>query len=390
MAVSTLHMFSTGVLAADIIDELGVTRTQIGFAGSANTAVGALLAPTLGRLTDRMGARWSIAVLSLIGATGLGMLAISIGLWSLLASAMVSGVAQGWANPATNASIATQLSPGDRGTITGLKQSGVQVSTFLAGLTLPIASTTVGWRSAVGAYACVALAIAVVARRIHPHDRPATSATARSDDADTLTRQGTLDGFVYRVAFYSLLLGLAGGSVFRFLPLFAEEVVGFSTELAGLVVAANGLMAIGARIWWGRLTEAGFSTVRGLVLMALGSAACSALLLIAPQASAALWVFAVLAAFTAAAWNVVAMLSVIGSVPIELQGKATGIVMFGFLGGLSIAGPLTGWSVDSTGSYTTAWIATIVASLLGAAVMASASVERNGSPTQSDAAQPTR
>jgi len=92
---------------------------------------------------------------------------------------------------------------------------------------------------------------------------------------------------------------LAGGSVFRFLPLFAEEVVGFSTELAGLVVAANGLLAIAARIWWGRITEGGFSESRGLALMALGSAVCSALLLIAPQFSAALWVFAVLAAFTA-------------------------------------------------------------------------------------------
>lgn len=390
MAVSTLHMFATGVLAADIIDELGVTRTQIGFAGSANTAVGALLAPTLGRLTDRMGARWSIAVLSLIGAAGLGMLAISIGLWSLLASSMVSGIAQGWANPATNTSIATHLAPGDRGTITGLKQSGVQLSIFLAGLTLPIASSTVGWRVAVGVYAVAAVAIAALARRSHPRDQPRIPARQQSSGADTPTRETTLDGFVFRVALYSLLLGLSGGSVFRFLPLFAEEVVGFSAELAGLVLAANGLIAIGARIWWGRLTEAGFSTARGLAIMALGSAACSALLLIAPEISAALWVFAVLAAFTAGAWNVVAMLSVIGSVPIELQGKATGIVMFGFLGGLSIAGPLTGWSVDSTGSYTSAWIATIVASLLGAAVMATGSGQRSGSSTLRDASQPTR
>ncbi len=383
MAVSTLHMFATGVLAADIISDLGVTRTQIGFAGSANTAVGALMAPTLGRLTDRMGARWSIVALSLLGAFGLGLLAVAAGLWTLLASGLVSGFAQGWANPATNASIAAQVDSGDRGTITGLKQSGVQVSTFLAGLTLPIASSTVGWRTAVGAYAVVALAIAALARQQHPADR---QPTLRSSDVlaasvgKPSSGADTLDRSVYRMAIYALLLGLAGGSVFRFLPLFAEEEVGFSTELAGLVVAANGLLAIAARVWWGRITEGGFSTVRGLALMAVGSALSSALLLIAPEVSVALWVFAVLAAFTAGAWNVVAMLAVIGSVPMSLQGKATGVVMLGFLGGLSIAGPLTGWSVDTTGSYTVAWVSTIVVSLLGAVVMSTAGARGDHRP----------
>lgn len=372
MAASTLHMFATGVLAADIIDELGITRTQIGFVGSANTAVGALMAPSLGRLTDRMGARWSITILSIIGGIGLGLLAAATGIWSLLVSGAISGLAQGWSNPATNASIATHVAPGDRGTVTGLKQSGVQVSTFLAGLTLPIAATTIGWREATAIYATLALCIAGLNHLRHPHQPTLTSTqveavehTETTDDASA----SELGGPVYRVAAYALLLGLAGGSVFRFLPLFAEEEVGFSAEAAGLVVALNGLLAIGARVWWGRRTEAGYSAVRGLAIMAVGSAASSGLLLIAPQVNAAIWVFAVLAAFTAAAWNVVAMLSLIGSTPAALQGKATGIVMLGFLGGLSIAGPLTGWSVDSTGSYTTAWVATIVVSLLGAAVM---------------------
>lgn len=114
--------------------------------------------------------------------------------------------------------------------------------------------------------------------------------------------------------------------------------------------------------------------------MAVGSALSSALLLIAPEVSVALWVFAVLAAFTAGAWNVVAMLAVIGSVPMSLQGKATGVVMLGFLGGLSIAGPLTGWSVDTTGSYTVAWVSTIVVSLLGAVVMSTAGARGDHRP----------
>lgn len=373
MGVSTLHLFATGVLASDIIEELGMSRAELGFAGAANTAVGALSAPRLGRLTDRIGPKRSIVVLSVLGAAGLAVMAASVSVWILVVSSLMSGVPQGWANSATNKLIAMHLAAGERGVITGLKQSGVQFASFLAGLTLPIAATAASWRLAVGLYAGVSLVVAAIAHFGLPADRTPIAPIQARGQADpgssAPSARDRLDPFVYRVAVYALLLGLAGGSVFRFLPLFAEEEIGFSTELAGLVVSLNGLLGIVARIWWGRRTEAGLGPRIGLLIMALGSAIGSALLLAAPSASGLLWLFAVVAGFTASAWNVVAMLAVIRSVPLALQGKATGIVLFGFLGGLSIAGPITGWSVDATGDYSAAWITTIVLSLLGAAVM---------------------
>lgn len=368
MAVSTIHMFGTAVLATDIIDELGISRTEVGFVGAANTAVGALMAPFLGSWTDRIGPRRAIAALSIAGAAGLGLLATAVGLWSLLVSSVVSGLSQGWANPATNASIAAHLRPGERGTVAGIKQSGVQLSTFLCGATLPIAASTIGWRAAIWAYAALSLGVAALAHIRHPSDEPASGPSVASPTMTTAPAR-RLPAVVWRIALYALLLGLAGGSVFRFLPLFAEEEVGMSSEMAGAILAANGLLAIGARIWWGRVTDGGFPSLRALQLMAAGSAVSSGLLLVAPDVPAMLWIFAVLAAFTASAWNVVAMLAVIGGVDVSLQGRATGVVIFGFLGGLSIGGPLTGWSVDTTGSYDGAWIATIVLGILALAVV---------------------
>jgi cyanate permease len=50
-------------------------------------------------------------------------------------------------------------------------------------------------------------------------------------------------------------------------------------------------------------------------------------------------------------------------------GRASGIVLFGFLGGMGAGPPLFGWIVDSTGSYTLVWTISAAVSLAGAALM---------------------
>ena len=52
--VDLLHLRDR-VLASPIIDDLGISRTQVGLIGSVNTGLGALSAPLSGRLTDRIG-----------------------------------------------------------------------------------------------------------------------------------------------------------------------------------------------------------------------------------------------------------------------------------------------------------------------------------------------
>ena len=62
--------------------------------------------------------------------------------------ALVGGVGQAIANPATNKLISMHVPPGKRGIITGIKQSGVQAGTFLGGLLLPVITLSFGWRLA--------------------------------------------------------------------------------------------------------------------------------------------------------------------------------------------------------------------------------------------------
>ena len=62
--------------------------------------------------------------------------------------ALVGGVGQAIANPATNKLISFHIEPGRRGVITGIKQSGVYVGFVLVGLTAPALTTRFGWEAA--------------------------------------------------------------------------------------------------------------------------------------------------------------------------------------------------------------------------------------------------
>ncbi len=55
------------------------------------------------------------------------------------------------------------------------------------------------------------------------------------------------------------------------------------------------------------------------------------------------------------AWNAVINLTVIMTVPQSQAGRASGIVMMGFLLGLTISSPITGWVVDSVDTYNPVW-----------------------------------
>jgi MFS family permease len=69
-----------------------------------------------------------------------------------------------------------------------------------------------------------------------------------------------------------------------------------------------------------------------------------------------LWVGAVIAGVSSSSWNSVGMLSVIDKAGEERSGRASGVVMLGFLAGLGVAPTLFGWMVDRTDSYTPMWL----------------------------------
>lgn len=371
MVSTAFHVFVISVLASVLIDDFGLSRFELGLIGSLNTAVGALTAPGTGRITDRIGARRSSVVAQLICGFGFALMAIADSVAMLIVSAAILGVPQGWGNPTTNALIAERVPSGRRGTVTGIKQSGVQLGIFLAGVTLPAMSDAVGWRGAMWIYAAVFTGFALIPLVLPRHgsldDEPAGAAPV----AGTPVALPHYDmRAVWLIALYAFLMGTGGGAIGRFLALFAEEEAGLSNAAAGLVLGLSGLVGMGTRVTAGRLAEHRVAPLPMLAVLAGVGAVVSLLLTVTLSVGAwLLWPIAVLFAVGYAAWNAVAMLAIIVGVDRSHAGRASGAVMVGFLGGLAVGSPIAGLVIDATESYQPVWIGTLVLAV-GSAVVA--------------------
>ena len=366
MVASTFSIFAIAVLASPIIDDLGISRTQVGLIGSVNTGLGALSAPLSGRLTDRIGPRRAVLILLAASAVSMTLMGLARSPWILLLSGIVAGLPQGWGNPATNALIASTLEPGQRGVMTGIKQSGVTLAIVVAGISLPALEGVWDWQAACLVFGMVFAGFMVMAWMLLPADvgppRPATVAAQE---------RSPLSPFIYRLGLYALLMGLAGGAIGRFLPLFAEEKLGYSLAVAGFAASLSGLLGMGFRIAAARMAETRISPSALLVQLSSVAVVSSSLLALSvPFGRWLLWPAVVLYAIGHTAWNAVANLTVIMKVDQRDAGRASGVIILGFLMGLTIAGPSTGALVDATGRYELVWWSSAALAAVSAVVLA--------------------
>lgn len=349
MAVATFPIIVASVLAAQLIDEFSISRAEVGLLVTASGLVGALSSPFFGRLTDRLGAvRSSVGVL-VAGGVALTAFALSPSYGALLSATLLAGLPNGWGNPATNALVVDNVPSGARGVVTGVKQSGVQIGTFLGGLLLPIFAGLWSWRVAVLMFLAMPLGalIAMIGRR--DVERHRVTAWRGGGPLPTVVRWITLYGF---------MSGVATSAIVGFLPLFANEAMGWSEQAAGRLIAIVGIAGIAARIYWPRLAERSMGHGWTLRLLSWMTMVTGLVLVAAELGWAPGWALvpaALLLGGGAVAWNAVGMLAVMDIAPEGMVGKGTGLVLFGFLLGLAIGAPLMGLSVDALGSYWPGW-----------------------------------
>lgn len=353
MATSTFPIIVASVLAAQLLEEFDIGRTQVGLLVTASGLVGALVSPALGKLTDRLGAVRSMVWTLAGSAVTLTALALSPDYGFLFAAAVLTGLPNGWGNSATNALIVDNVATGVRGVVTGVKQSGVQIGTFLGGLLLPVFTVWWNWRVAVLIFLAMPAGglLAMIGRKDPNHH----------ESRGTILSGGKLPTSVTWIAIYGFASGLGSSAIIGFLPLFAEEDQLWSKPAAGTILAIVGLTGVVGRILWSRWSERSLGHGRTLRILAWMTTATSVLLALASVGFAPSWVLvpaAILLGGGAVAWNAVGMLAVMEISPPGLVGKGTGAVLFGFLFGLALGPPLMGYSVDVLGTYTPGWLAT--------------------------------
>ena len=335
-----------GVMSRYFIDDLGLTRTELGAVATGHAFVIVAASLPSGYLSDRIGGRRMLALMLAFVFLGIGTMAFSWGLWSLMAFAGLAAVPGAGGNSATNNIIVENVRAGSRGWITGIKQSGVQMGVFASGAVLPFAARHLGWRQALMLVAAVAVVGIVATLAVVPTvslSRPGRLA------AEPATR---MPGAVWWLAGYGITMGVGVAVYSAFVPLYAQEAIGMSVGLAGTVIAASGATGTIARILWGRIAErAGDPAIPLLWIGAFSVGAIAATWAASPTAPLLVWVGAALMGMGAGAWMSVGMLAAITVAGPERTGRGTALIMLGFGVGLTVGPVLFGWGVDSLGSY---------------------------------------
>lgn len=349
MTVSTIPVPSLGVLATFLIDDLGLSRTQLGTLIAAVSIVTAACSPLAGRVADSLGGRRSLLALFALSSGVVVAMALAPSYGALLGVAVVAGLLNAIGNPGTNRYIAEMVPAGRRGVAVGVKQSGVQAGIFLLGVILPPLAVRLGWRGALLAIAFTPLLALVVAFRWL--ERAPVPIRAAPPPA-TAEPVGALPWLVG----YALFMGAGTASINSFLPLYGEEAMGLPVAVAGLPLALVGGLGVVSRIGWGAVGERVRDVTVPLGGIAAGAIAV-AFLLASSQARGtwALWTAAVLAGFTTSSWNAVAMLAALTRTGSMGAGRAAGWVMVGFMGGFAIGPLLFAATVERSG-YRSAWL----------------------------------
>src|SRR5215211_6393810 len=159
--VGVLPAFLTGGLAVQIRDELDFGSAALGLAVAAFFASSSLASAAMGRLVERIGSHRGMRLAATASAASLLGVALLAGSWAgLVACLVLGGLANAVLHPATNLSLAREVSAGRQGLSFGVKQAAIPAATLLAGLAVPSVAVTFGWRWAFAGGAALALAVA--------------------------------------------------------------------------------------------------------------------------------------------------------------------------------------------------------------------------------------
>ncbi len=348
-----------------LIAAFTLSKSSYGFLVSAFSLVGAISSPTLGTLADRIGGvrllRWAFALA--IGVS-VGM-ALAPNILVLFGVAMIGGLTASAANPATNTLIGSHVPVHRRGIIVGIKQAGGPLGIAAAGAAMPAIADTWGWEWAVLSGA-VLPAIGLVLlwwSGAKPGER--------RPRRDRTTAREPLGPRITILTINATAVGWGLGAILGFISVYGVEEIGMAETTAGALLTVVGVIGVGARLMWGAIAD----RTRGStgLLAAMSTVALASGLGIWASSSAGvglLIVSTVLFGTSAMAWNAVGMLAVIREASRERAGAASGVVVFGFLGGLTLGPWAFGTLIDLTNGYTASFVMVAVSFVVSIAILA--------------------
>lgn len=355
--VAVMPMFFVGASGGFLRDELGFDAAGLGIALATFMASSAVFAVVGGRLPEQIGAGNALLLVNFgNGAVMLAVAVLARSLTHLVLLLAIGGFWNSMALPASNLALA-------RGVVVrpalmfGVRQSAIPMATLLAGASVPLLSSTLGWRWTFAAGAVLSVGAAIfVPRRL----APATGSQAvRGREGDAATAP---------LVALAVALGAGTAAAVSLGSFLVEAAVadGVAVGTAGWLLVAGSVAGIVARLVAGWLGDRyrGKALYMVSAMLALGAGGYGMLALGGPV----LLTLGTLLAYGAGwGWSGLLMFATVRLNP-NAPAAASGIVLAGGASGAAL-GPLAFGYVATTASFRVAWNMAAVAALVAAGLV---------------------
>ena len=381
-AVTSIGMLTVFVLPMS--DEFGWNRTQISGATSVGAILGALAAPVMGRISDRVGTRVILAaggILIVAAMVYLSLMQTLLGFYFAFGIARLSD--QGFVQSVSPPAVARWFFR-----YRGRAIAGLFFASSTGGIVLPLLAQAIiqgwGWREAWGVMAVVMgvvglVPVVILVRRQPedlglqidgmetPHQTQSKSEKQQADEPSWSLSEALRTPTYWLVLAAVFTTGIAGTGIgLHMVPYLVEQGVG-TTAAVGAVSFSFLASAVG-NLWWGVLSEK-FSPRLLLAAIYVIRAASVGLLLVSDTVVEA-YSFALLRGFTeggVAAVGAILLAQYFGRTNLgAIYGTNRAVLVSGFAVGPIIAGA----AYDINNSYVMAFGAFLGLMLLGAALIA--------------------
>lgn len=323
-----------------------------------------------GWLVDKFGDRLVLVVGSVLTGLLAMLSALSPSFLILLGLILVMGAGIATPTPAGSSAVRSAFPLRVRGTVMGVRQTGIPLGGFVAALSLPMIAVTSGWRAAIFSAGLGATIVGIGVFLVYPRDR-SVSPAARMDRRGPGLRS-LMGRDVGVIAGAGILLVAAQFCLVTYLIAYLLQERRLSIAMAAGVLAVAQLAGAGGRILWGAISDRLLGGRRAVVLVLTGfTAAVGSLgLAVMPRGLALplIVVIVIVFALGALGWNGI-QISLLSELAVPgTEGRTVALGLMIIQPGIVLGPLLFGLVVDATQSFRLAWAllaaALIVATLI--------------------------
>jgi len=238
------------VLMPDVQPELGLSNTQIGIIAGGLSFTWAIAAFFVGRLSDTLGKRKILLILSTVAFSLCSFLSgLATSFAFLLGARLLMGAAEGGVMPISHAMVASEVTPARRGLAQGVAQNlgSNLLGSFAAPVVLVAFATAFSWREAFYLAALPGLVSAALIWFLLKEPAPVVHAAPHGAAPLAEEKFTFLDAMKVRNMWICVVVGvlMVGHFVttWAFMPLFLEQGKGYDSSTMSWVMGSLGIAA---------------------------------------------------------------------------------------------------------------------------------------------------